>query len=165
MHLNRALRDRCVCGLNHEKIQNRLLNTANLTFKLACETARDMEMAEQQAKEFVPGSAVHKVDKQQPWKRQGDTRGYEFRFYVQHVFYHHGPRFSAVESDCVRERCQPGDGSRLRCDILCDRGKPAVHVGFTVRGDVKIQMVATATVRGGLQTSHTQLLQPLLLVG
>ena len=68
MYLNRALRDRFVCGLNHEKIQNRLLNTADLTFKLACE---------QQAKDFVPGSAVHKVDKQQPWKRQGDTRGNE----------------------------------------------------------------------------------------
>ena len=73
--LNRALHDRFVCGLNYEKIQNRLLNTADLTFKLACETARALEMAEQQAKEFVPGSAVHKVDKQQPWKRQGDTRG------------------------------------------------------------------------------------------
>ena len=23
-----------------------------------------------------------------------------------------------MESDCVRERCQLGDGSRLRCDIL-----------------------------------------------
>ena len=79
VYLNRALRDRFVCGLNHEKIQNRLLNTADLTFKLACETARAMEMAEQQAKEFVPGSAVHKVDKQQPWKRQGDTRGNEQR--------------------------------------------------------------------------------------
>ena len=77
MYLNRALRDRFVCGLNHEKIQNRLLNTADLTFKLACETARAMEMPEYQAKEFVPGSAVHKVDKQQPWKRQGDTRGNE----------------------------------------------------------------------------------------
>ena len=74
VYLNRTLRDRFVCGLNHEKIQNRLLNTADLTFKkLACETARAMEMAEQQAKEFVPGSAVHKVDKQQPWKRQGDN--------------------------------------------------------------------------------------------
>ena len=79
VYLNRALRDRFVCGLNHEKIQNRLLNTADLTFKLACETARAMEMAAQQAKEFVPGSAVHKVDKQQPWKRQGDTRGNEQR--------------------------------------------------------------------------------------
>ena len=75
VYLNRALRDRFVCGLNYEKIQNRLLNTADLTFKLACETARAMEMSEQQAKEFVPGSAVHKVDKQQPWKRQGDTHG------------------------------------------------------------------------------------------
>ena len=34
-----------------------------------------MEIAEHQAKEFVPGSAVHKVDKQQPWKRQDDTQG------------------------------------------------------------------------------------------
>ena len=73
VYLNRALRDRFVCGLNHEKIQNRLLNTANLTFQQACEIARAMEMAEQQSKEFVPGSAVHKVDNQQPWKRQGDT--------------------------------------------------------------------------------------------
>ena len=53
-----------MCGFNHEKIQNRLLNTADLTFKRACEMARAMEMAEQQAREFVPGSAVHKVDKQ-----------------------------------------------------------------------------------------------------
>ena len=37
-----------------------------------------------------------------------------------------------MEGDCVRERCQPGDGSRLRCDILRYRGKPAVHVGLTV---------------------------------
>ena len=37
-----------------------------------------------------------------------------------------------MESDCVRERCQPGDGNRLRCDILHDWGKPAVHVGFTI---------------------------------
>ena len=56
VYLNRASHDRFVCGLNHEKIHNRLLNTADLTFKLACETARAMEMAEQQAKEFMPGS-------------------------------------------------------------------------------------------------------------
>ena len=37
-----------------------------------------------------------------------------------------------MESDSVLERCQPGDLSRLRCNILRDRGKPAVHVGFTV---------------------------------
>ena len=64
VYLNTALCDRFVCGLNHEKIQNRLLNTADLTFERACDMAQAMEMAEQQAKEFVPGSTVHKVDKQ-----------------------------------------------------------------------------------------------------
>ena len=43
VYLNRALRDRFVCSLNHENIQKRLLNTADLTFKLACETARAVE--------------------------------------------------------------------------------------------------------------------------
>ena len=64
-HLDRALRDRFVCGLNHERIQHKLLNMADLSFQKACDTARAMEMAEQQAREFVPRStAVHKVDKQ-----------------------------------------------------------------------------------------------------
>ena len=210
VYLNRALHDRFVCGLNYEKIQNRLLYTADLTFKLACETARAMEMAEKQAKEFVLGSAVYKVDKQQPWKRQGDTRGnaqgntqgktqgnaqskarkrcrhcsrvkhqpsdcrwQDAMYYkcqqrghiipackttvpykdkkgkthvledeVQEDSSQGYPTISgstnnmfsmtAVESDCVRERCQPGDGSQLRCNILRDREKPAVHVRFTV---------------------------------
>ena len=50
VYLNRALRDRFVCGLNNEKIQNRLINTTDLTFERACEKARAMEMAEQRAK-------------------------------------------------------------------------------------------------------------------
>ena len=75
VNLNRALRDRFVCGLNHEKIQNRLLNTANLTYEHTYVMAQAMDMAEQQAKEFVPGSDVHKVERQQPWERQGDTCG------------------------------------------------------------------------------------------
>ena len=48
VYLNRALRDCFVCDLNHEKIQNRLLNTHDLTFERAFEMARAMEMAEQQ---------------------------------------------------------------------------------------------------------------------
>lgn len=35
--LNRALRDRFVCGLNNPKIQSKLLNTEHLTFEKACE--------------------------------------------------------------------------------------------------------------------------------
>ena len=49
-----------------EPRENRLLNTADLTFESACEMARAMEMAEQQAKAFVPASTGDKVDKQQP---------------------------------------------------------------------------------------------------
>ena len=37
-----------------------------------------------------------------------------------------------MESDCACEQCRPGEGSRLRCNILCDQGKPTVQVGFTV---------------------------------
>ena len=73
VYLKRALGDRFEYRLNHERIQNHLLNTADLTFEHACEMARAMEMAEQHAKEFVVGSAVHKLEKQQPWKSQGDT--------------------------------------------------------------------------------------------
>jgi hypothetical protein len=35
--LNRALRDRFVCGLKNVKIQNKLLNIENITFDKACQ--------------------------------------------------------------------------------------------------------------------------------
>jgi hypothetical protein len=55
--LNRALRDRFVCGLNNVRIQNKLLNTADLTFELACRTATSMEMADKNSREFRPSSS------------------------------------------------------------------------------------------------------------
>ena len=62
-----------------------------------------------------------------------------------------------MESDCVREGCPSGDGSRLRYDILCDRGKPAVHVGFT--GEVIIPKgEAEVKVEYGGQTCRLPLL-------
>lgn len=55
--LQRALRDRFVCGLNNSKIQNKLLNTNDLTFVKACQIAQSMEMAEKNTQEFRPTSA------------------------------------------------------------------------------------------------------------
>ena len=52
--LNRALRDRFVCGLNNVKIQNKLLNTSSLTFDTACNIAISMELAERNSREFRP---------------------------------------------------------------------------------------------------------------
>lgn len=52
--LNRALRDRFVCGLNNPKIQNKLLNTDDLTFEKACSIAKTMEMADRNTQEFHP---------------------------------------------------------------------------------------------------------------
>ena len=52
--MNRALRDRFVCGLNNVKIQNKLLNTSSLTFDTACNIAISMELAERNSREFRP---------------------------------------------------------------------------------------------------------------
>ena len=57
--LNRALRDRFVCGLNSAKIQNKLLNTSGLTFDTACQIAISMELADKNSREFSrPHSGV-----------------------------------------------------------------------------------------------------------
>ena len=55
--LNRPLRDRFVCGLNNPKMQNKLLNTEDLSFEKACQIAKSMEMAEKNTQEFRPVSA------------------------------------------------------------------------------------------------------------
>lgn len=66
--LMRALRDRFVCGLKNERIQNKLLNMSDLDFDRACQTACAMEMAQKQTSFLKPStstvetvSATHKL--------------------------------------------------------------------------------------------------------
>ena len=44
-------------GLNNPKIQNKLLNTEDLTFEKACSIAKTMEMADRKTQEFPPSSS------------------------------------------------------------------------------------------------------------
>lgn len=55
--LNRALRDKFICGINNEAIQQKLFNDASLkTFEKACETALMMEMTRQNLEIIHSGS-------------------------------------------------------------------------------------------------------------
>ena len=51
-HLDEALRDRLVCGLSSEGVQNRLLTYADLTLAKAVEVAQGMEAAERDMQEM-----------------------------------------------------------------------------------------------------------------
>ena len=46
-----------MCRLNNPKIQNKLLNTEDLTFEKAYQIAKSMEMAEKNTQEFRPVNA------------------------------------------------------------------------------------------------------------
>ena len=46
-----------MCRLNNPKLQNKLLNTEDLSFEKACQIAKSMEMAEKNTQEFRPVSA------------------------------------------------------------------------------------------------------------
>lgn len=64
--LERALRDRFVCGLLSEEIRRKLLSEEYLTFDKAYQIAINYERAESQAKYLQSGSgATHKLNKQQ----------------------------------------------------------------------------------------------------
>ena len=75
--LNDMLRDRLVCGVNNEKIQQRLLAEKDLTFAKAMELASAIESAEQGSRAISNGQAVqgsvnyqaNTRQQQQPWKR------------------------------------------------------------------------------------------------
>ena len=61
-YLDQALRDRLVCGLRNEGIQQRLLSESDLTLAQALELAQGMEAAERNAKSLKGTEAVvHKV--------------------------------------------------------------------------------------------------------
>ncbi|PFX22898.1 hypothetical protein AWC38_SpisGene12555 [Stylophora pistillata] len=50
--------ERSIYGLNNVKIQNKLLNTEDLTFDRACQIAKSMQMAEKNSQEFLPAVAM-----------------------------------------------------------------------------------------------------------
>lgn len=51
-NLEEMLRDRLVCGINHERTQNRLLSEAKLTYEKALEIAQSQETAAQNLQEL-----------------------------------------------------------------------------------------------------------------
>nr|XP_054759939.1 uncharacterized protein K02A2.6-like [Lytechinus pictus] len=68
--LNRALRDRFVCGLADERIQNKLLNTQDLDFDKACQIALSMEMASRNARELRSVHNAGSVNSQKSYTRK-----------------------------------------------------------------------------------------------
>ena len=56
--LQESLRDRFVCGLNDEKVQQKLLASKDLTLQTAVDTATAMEAAARSAKQIHSSSAV-----------------------------------------------------------------------------------------------------------
>ena len=66
-YLGQALRDRLVCGLQHESIQKRLLAEPDLTLKRATELALGMEAADRNAKSLkILEGSVQKLNVRQP---------------------------------------------------------------------------------------------------
>lgn len=57
--LERALRDRFVCGVRDSQLRSKFLKESNLSFKTACETALNWEMAEGENKEIAPKCEMH----------------------------------------------------------------------------------------------------------
>ena len=57
-NLEENLRDKFVCGLNDEKVQQKLLATSNLTLKSAVDTATAMEAAARSAKQIHSSNTV-----------------------------------------------------------------------------------------------------------
>ena len=71
--LEESLRDRFVCGLQHEATQRRLLSETALTYQKGLEIAKAMETADTNTKFFkIPEPPIRKVSKQIP--RTGDSR-------------------------------------------------------------------------------------------
>ena len=81
-NLEDNLRDKFVCGLNDEKVQQKLLATANLTLQSAVDTATAMEAAARSAKQIHSSSAVsdvHKLGQQRFQRGKGHQGGGKFQ--------------------------------------------------------------------------------------
>ena len=76
--LNMMLRDRLVCGVNHQGIQKRMLGEKELTYEKALEIALSIEAAEKDVKQFQKPTATCSHVPQENWKpvpmHQGASR-------------------------------------------------------------------------------------------
>ena len=130
-NLQESLRDRFVCGLNDEKVQQRLLATSELTLKVAVDTATAMEAAARSAKQihnnrtthtYVGGeeSSVHKVG----------TRGGQFRGKVSQGFQSNGKKdcYRCGSYDHLANTCPKKDEQCFKCkkightQVKCRKG-------------------------------------------
>ncbi|XP_064643572.1 uncharacterized protein K02A2.6-like [Lineus longissimus] len=129
-YLNRALRDKFVGGLLDSKIQNKLLNIADLTFEHACRIASAMEMASKQAKEMRPSGnsngVVNKVGESDYYKKQTPSGGRKNRGTVS--CYRCGANHLAPNcphKDVVCRKCEKTGHSANRCKSnMTASGKP-----------------------------------------
>ena len=89
--LEESLRDRFVCGLQHQRTQQRLLPESGLTYQRALETAKAMETADTNTKSFnVSEPPIRNVNRKIPsfgkflalpqlWSEEPFPRGLSFQ--------------------------------------------------------------------------------------
>ena len=124
-NLQESLRDRFVCGLNDEKVQQRLLATNELTLKLAVDTATAMEAAARSAKQIHNRNthtsageegSVHKVSPKNHFKArkgQGSQNADRKECFRCGSFYHLADACPKKYQECYK--CKTVGHTQAKC--------------------------------------------------